>query len=347
MQLSKIGSKNTYHKCIKQLHLANYIIYHPSISKFQPVHISVIRLDIKKDSGPLQQLDLFQAASPPPAEATEQSEGWERSSLGGGWCIKSDTHTVPNLTATSTDNDTDTVPNMGQYIKPNNKQRETPTHQIFKKNEKIQNAINDFGGVSKSVHTTGGIPSSEGLGVGIPDLQQVKTYFTENNHPPTEAKKFYNHYKALGWKIQGVTPIEDWKALVEKWMANAEKWNNTSSSVIASKTKQSQQPELGYLYESYLEEKKIYHHITTNHFDQLKIEITDKELQQAWQQRINQVTGTNQHSVIELWKAYLTNNPDHPLIQKDQPNLLALAKRIAVLNHFYSLKQTGCTALPP
>ena len=48
MQLSKIGSKITYHKCIKELHLASYIVYHPSISKYQPVKISMIRLDTKE-----------------------------------------------------------------------------------------------------------------------------------------------------------------------------------------------------------------------------------------------------------------------------------------------------------
>lgn len=59
MQISKIGSKNTYHKCIKELHQANYIIYHPATSKFQPVKFSVIRLDIKERQSSYEQLDLF------------------------------------------------------------------------------------------------------------------------------------------------------------------------------------------------------------------------------------------------------------------------------------------------
>ena len=43
MNLSKIGSKNTYHKCIKELHDAKYIYYHPSPSKFLPVRsVSVV-----------------------------------------------------------------------------------------------------------------------------------------------------------------------------------------------------------------------------------------------------------------------------------------------------------------
>ena len=81
MQLSKIGSKNTYHKCIKQLHEAKYIYCHPAVNRFHLVRISVIPLD-KQEELPnrYKQLDLF-----------------------------------------STDFDTGTVPNVGQNIKPNNK----------------------------------------------------------------------------------------------------------------------------------------------------------------------------------------------------------------------------------
>src|SRR6266704_1135254 len=45
MQLSKIGSKNTYHKCIKELHHAGYIRYHPAINKYLPVKVSMRRFD--------------------------------------------------------------------------------------------------------------------------------------------------------------------------------------------------------------------------------------------------------------------------------------------------------------
>lgn len=334
MQLSKIGSKNTYHKCIKQLHHLQYIFYHPPVSKFQPVRISMIRLDIKQEASTFKQLDLFS--------------------------IKNDTDSVPNLTDTSTDIDTDTVPNMGHNIKPNNKQeRETPTHKIFKKNKKIQTAINELGGVPKSVPTENNTPSSEqpsqakvgteGRGVGIPNIHQVETFFQQQNYPKIEAKKFYNHYKAIGWKIQGVTPIKDWEALVEKWMINTNKWDSGSVSATQSgaKGKQSPAADISYLYESFIESKKIFHHITTDHFTQLKLTLTEETIHQARQERIKEVTGTNQHSLNQLWDAYLKGDDNNPLLQKDKPNLIALAKRIAVLNHFHTLKQSGAKSLPP
>lgn len=301
MQLSKIGSKNTYHKCIRELHLASYIVYHPAISKYQPVKISMIRLDTKETETKYDQLELFS-----PNNGTQQ---------------------VPNLTAASTDIDTPQVPKLGHLIKPNIlKKRETPTQKIFERNKKIQNAVNKLAHVPKSVPV---------------DVKEVEAFFQQKNYPKTEAKKFFNHYKAIGWKIQGVAPIEDWKALVEKWMENAKKWNKEDQPA----SKDQPQNDINFLYECFLEGKKIFHLIQPNHFVELKLKLSDQIFEEALKERINQVSGTNNHSLNQLWQAYLSNNPEHQLLQKDKPNLIALAKRWAVINHFKTQKYKGFTAL--
>lgn len=359
MQLSKL-SKNTYHKCIKELHEAKYIYYHPSPSKFQAVRISVIRLD-KEEPSPtrFKQLDLF--------DATEQLS----SAGGGGTRYASDgggeeepghnfkTDSVANLSQTSHNFKTDTVANLGHSYKPNiSKQRETLPHQIFRKNDKIQKAINDIAaGVPNSVHLS---PSGEPVpnllreggavapGEVIPSINEVQSFFQHHNHPADEAIKFFNHYQSLHWKLQGKTPILDWKPLVEKWMANAKKWGSPSGGGASQSRGRSedQAKEIQYLYDSFLEGKNIFRHITTEHFNQLNLSLTDHIMQQAWKERINQVSGTNQHSLIELWKAYLTGDPNHQLVQKDKPHLIALAKRISVLNHFHYLQQSGSSLSP-
>jgi hypothetical protein len=334
MQLSKIGSKNTYHKCIKELHNAKYIYYHPAPTKFQVVRISVIRLDTEQEKpNPYKQLDLF------------------------GTDI--DTGIVPKLIPASTDFDTDTVSKMGHLYKPNiNKQRETPAHLIFEKNKKIQNAINILGSVPNPGHP-GALSfraerGSSNTAINIPSQTEIEIFFQNENYPTEEAIKFFNHYKALGWKLQGKTPILDWKPLVEKWMTNAKKWEASSPSLRGagpakageSAMKQFKYTEVNFLYESFLEGKNIFRYITSEHFDQLKLKLTNEILQQAWKQRINQVSGTNQHSLNDLWQAYLTGDPENVLIEKDKPNLIALAKRLAVLNQFYNLRQSGSPLSP-
>jgi hypothetical protein len=74
------------------------------------------------------------------------------------------------------------------------------------------------------------------------------------------------------------------------------------------------------------------------HFKQLNLELNDELLQYARQKRINQVSGTNQHSLTELWQAYLTGDPNNELVLKDKSNLIGLAKKLAVINHFHKLK---------
>lgn len=347
MQLSKL-SKNTYHKCVKELHEAKYIYYHPSPSKFQAVRISIVRLDKEEEPKTrYHQLDLF---SPP----SKGDLGRRESS------IKNDTGTVSNLRPSSTNYETGTVPNLGHNIKPNSKtERNLPTPDFLEEESGIQKKKTAPPHVSNSVHNK--IPSTnekeaplrskfateghEGATDGniersrnVPSFNEVETWFTNHSYPQSEATKFYNHYKSLGWKIQGKTPIEDWKPLVEKWMTNAKKWEGTTEPKSVGPQQKGTTNELQYLYDSFLEGNKIFHQITEDHFTKLNLVLDEEVMQQAWQQRINQLAGTNQYSLGQLWQAYLTNDVKNHLVQQDNPNLILLAKRIAVIKHFQQLK---------
>lgn len=48
--------------------------------------------------------------------------------------------------------------------------------------------------------------------------KEVIDFFKKQKWPETEAKKFFNHYSATGWKIGGKTKIESWKAVAENWI---------------------------------------------------------------------------------------------------------------------------------
>lgn len=321
MQLSKI-SKNTYHKCVKELHEAKYIYYHPSPSKFQAVRISIVRLDKEEEpTTRYHQLDLFTS-------------------------LKSETGRVAISRPASTNNETATVSNLGHIIKPNNKtERNLPTPNFLEKGNEIQKKKNASPPVPNSILTEKGIPSREGLGVGIPMLSEVEAWFANHSYPHSEATKFYNHYKSLGWKIQGKTPIADWKPLVEKWMANAKRWEGPTEPKSVGPHRKDITIELQYLYDSFLDGKKIFQHITTEHFEILNLSLDEETMQQAWRQRINDVAGTNQHSLNQIWQAYLTNNPEHELVKKDYPNFIVLARRIAVIKHFQQCKQRNIKIL--
>jgi ABC-type dipeptide/oligopeptide/nickel transport system ATPase subunit len=71
------------------------------------------------------------------------------------------------------------------------------------------------------------------------------------------------------------------------------------------------------------------------------LELTDEIMQHAWQERISQLTGSNQNSILQLLQAYQDNRESDALLLKDKENLLSLAKRISVLKHFQQQKQNN------
>ncbi|RXK59201.1 hypothetical protein ESA94_13755 [Lacibacter luteus] len=306
MQLSKL-SKNTYHKCVKELHEAKYIYYHPSASKFQAVRISIVRLDKEEEPKTrYHQLDLFDIA---PGDIAP----------GFSPRVKSETGRVANLRPSSTNTKTDTVSNMGHIIKPNSKTENSVT-----------NTPNSFDKPDRKRKKETGSPR---VLKSIPAIAEIEAYFRENNYPVAEAHKFFHYNNAKNWMLTDKIPITNWQSLALKWMLNPVTENSNSTPA-----KPSVEEELSYLYESFLEGNKIFHQVTAEHFKHLALTLGDDVLNKAWAERINQLTGTNQHSLSQLWQAYQTNDPSNPLVQQDKPNFILLAKRIAVIKHFYSQK---------
>ncbi|HEY4196616.1 MAG TPA: hypothetical protein VGM63_13825, partial [Mucilaginibacter sp.] len=127
MRLSKIGSKNTYYKCMKELHYAGYIRYYPSLYRHLPVKVTIHRLDLDDGSGSEIQIKLF-------------DEGEDKKQR-----PKKGTKQVPVLTAGSPTSGTAMVPKVGQYIKHTNNINSvlnTPTHDIEEKWEAEKNKNN-------------------------------------------------------------------------------------------------------------------------------------------------------------------------------------------------------------
>lgn len=133
MQMAKIGSKATYHRCLKNLHDWKYILYLPSHNPYKGSQIKMLIFGTTDE----QALNKFETR--------------------GEQALVSNTNI----------------------------------------NKQITNSIK-FGGPKNEI--------------------EVISFFKTKKWPATEALKFYNHYKSLGWHLSGKTKIKDWRALAEKWM---------------------------------------------------------------------------------------------------------------------------------
>ncbi|MBC8769665.1 hypothetical protein H4O18_16825 [Arenibacter sp. BSSL-BM3] len=140
MAYAKIGSKSTYHRCLKELDHWKYLKYIPSHNPFQGSRIKMFNFGTSD----------------------------------------------------------------GQVVYPYSAKNGTSNGQVVVRNNKhIQTLKNNTKGGKH------GPPQNE---------NEVVTFFKDENWPITEAKKFYNHYQSVGWKLGGTTEIVNWFAIARKWM---------------------------------------------------------------------------------------------------------------------------------
>ena len=156
MRFSKIGSKTTYHRCIKELHHWKYLLYEPSHNPFKGSRIKMFNFGTSDG----------QALYP---------------------------------------NDTNIGTSNGQAVVSINKHIQTG-----------KNNTND---------TKLDQPKNE---------NEVIDFFEKENWPELEAKKFYNHYQGIGWKVGGKTKIVDWHATARNWMIKAEELKEEKTMVAVS-----------------------------------------------------------------------------------------------------------------
>jgi hypothetical protein len=242
MSITGIGSRNTYHKCIKDLHEFGYIFYRPSLNKFQKSEVHIVRLDNPKAQASMRQLNLFEMECTPGSQVMNVPE--LKPSVPKSVQVTTNTVSVsdPFLIPARSQNcdpcshifDTDTVLYLELLIKHklNSKlereenEKNSLTQKIFSKNNFLQKCINEMGAVPKSVQD---IPSSFSevplqvvKPMSRPNIFQVISFFEKHEYPVAEAKKFFNHYQSNGWLIAGKTPMQDWESSAHKWMLNVD-----------------------------------------------------------------------------------------------------------------------------
>ena len=207
MRISKISSKATYHKCLKNLHSLGYINYEPSYNPFKGSH--VILFNFSEDLKPLPKSERKPKNEPLNELVSEQALNKS--------CTSSETGTEQAL-----------VPSINYINNTNilNDKNVSNLEKLTKNFEEINNSDlkNEIEEKEKSsakkekeIIVTSSI-------VEKPTIENVKSYFQENNFPEQEAQKFYNYFKSVGWLVGGKTPMVDWQAAAQNWMINAPKF---------------------------------------------------------------------------------------------------------------------------
>ena len=206
MRISKISSKATYHKCLKNLHALGYLRYEPSYNPYKGSMVFMFNfsdnLKPKSKKKPINK----------PVEGK----------------LNTSSNTTTEQAEVSYINNTNSTNNI----------------KSLKKEEQIQNSdLENFNchfersrevskqkklrqkNKSKECHLEHGREISNKT----PKIEEVINYFQEQNFPDIEANKFYNYFSSNGWLVGGKTPMKNWKAAAKNWMINSEKYNTNNS----------------------------------------------------------------------------------------------------------------------
>ena len=199
MRISKISSKATYHKCLKNLHSLGYINYEPSYNPFKGSH--VILFNFSEDLKPLPKSERKPKNEPLIEQVNEQALNKS--------CTSSETGTKQAV-----------VPSIN-YINNTNILNDKNVSNLEKLTKNFEEINNYNLENENSKEEKSSAKKEEKL---QPSIEEVKTYFQENNFPEQEAQKFFNYFKSVGWLVGGKTPMVDWQAAAQNWMINAPKF---------------------------------------------------------------------------------------------------------------------------
>lgn len=201
MRISKISSKATYHKCLKALHAQGYIKYEPSYNPFKGSHVFLF--NFSENLKPLSKSE--KPASPIFEPVDEQVVNKQQSGNNTASEQLLEQVVVPYINNTNNTNDLNN-PNSSNLDEPEKKIEEEQF--VFKD----ENTKEEKSSAKKEER------------IAPPDIEQVLNYFQKQDFPETEANKFFNYFKSIGWLVGGKTPMADWQAAANNWMLNAPKF---------------------------------------------------------------------------------------------------------------------------
>ncbi|WP_225875115.1 hypothetical protein [Flavobacterium bernardetii] len=241
MRTSKIGSITMYHNCLKKLDDKGYIKYQPSDNPFKGSLVHIIELTeafkVKKNSIKTK-VKNEQVAK----QANEQVTILNSKQALVKHCTSNEQALVSNI-------------NINKHIK-HYKHSIAPTKNKTE-NNLLNNSENEEKKWREKKTPVSGSPiqfknnendrGNSDSDSTLPILENVITFFKENNQNQIEAETFFYSFESNGWLVGGKTKIKNWEAAAKNWMLNRQIYstnfrNPEQASVKHSRSVEGQNP---------------------------------------------------------------------------------------------------------
>lgn len=235
MSVSKICSKATYHKVMKDLHQLGFIKYEPSYNPFRGSAVTLINLEEeevqKRNSRHTKNQTSSELALGRYRTKKQESTVLLNEPYINNTNIINSKHCKQNKQNET--NDTSSNFDNTKKEEQQTSEKSKPRGAVFFENKSgkethVRTTVNQQ-------RTTKTLPLPK-------SLDEVKAFFAEQKSTAIEADKFYNYFQSNGWKVGGRAPMKDWQAAARNWLLNSHKFETKKPAFHASTVKDYGEP---------------------------------------------------------------------------------------------------------
>ena len=236
MKASKINSKATYHKCMKELEALGFMEYLPTYNPHSCSNVIMVNFSDVLNNRP--KFEPFTSSKNKPVQNLTYSKNEQVVEQ-----VKYDNSLKYNNLKLNKNPKLNFEPVQNTSRLKNEQHIEQVNEQVYIDNKPYTNTIN------KDIDTTAEILNSENSNAALveiqkekscakkeannngitPSLEMILEYFAFKESSETEANKFFNYYSSIGWLVGGKTKMKDWKASARNWIMNQNKFQPKSN----------------------------------------------------------------------------------------------------------------------
>jgi hypothetical protein len=238
MKASKINSKATYHKCMKELEALGFMEYMPTYNPHSCSNVIMVNFSDVLSNRPKFELltssknkpvqNLTYSKNEQVVEQVNYDNNLKNNNLKSSQNPKLNLEPVQNTTMLKNEQHIEQVDEQ-VYI-DNNKTYTNIINKEIYGNSEILNAENSYTTPEENQEEKSCAKKEEANNNGItPSIEMILEYFAFKESSETEANKFFNYYSSIGWLVGGKTKMKDWKASARNWIMNQNKFQPKSN----------------------------------------------------------------------------------------------------------------------
>ena len=234
MKASKINSKATYHKCMKELEALGFMEYLPTYNPHSCSNVIMVNFSDVLNNRPKFEpftssknkpvLNLTYSKTEQVMEQVNDHNALKYNNLKSNKNTNQNIEPVQNRTRLKNEQHIEQVDEQ-VYIDNNKTYTNTINKDIDTKSENSNSVLVEIQEEEKSC-----AKKEEANNNGItPSIEMILEYFAFKESSETEANKFFNYYSSIGWLVGGKTKMKDWKASARNWIMNQNKFQPKSN----------------------------------------------------------------------------------------------------------------------